>query len=89
MDANGNIVRTIKEVAPIPYVSTFKHIIVNAPQYVSREIKRGEKDVSLMSLLLQSAGDTPVKIEEVSIRIVGPANAIKTIKFPIVAFHNH
>ena len=80
MDANGNISRTIKEAVNVAPLSTFKHVIVSAPQYVSKEIKNGEKDVQLMSLLLQSAGDTPVRVEEASIRIIGPANTIKMIK---------
>jgi len=80
MDESGNIVRTIKEVVSLAPLATFKHVIVSMPQYVSKEIKKGEKDVSLISLLLQSVGDTPVKVEEVSIRIIGLANVIKTIK---------
>ena len=80
MDAIGNVVRTIKEAVTIPQATTFKHVIVSAPRYVIREIKKSETEVSLISLLLQSSGDTPVKVEEVNIRIVGSVTAIKTIK---------
>ena len=80
MDASGNVVRTIKDIENVISPSTFKHIIVSAPQFMSKEIKKGEKDVQLISLLLQSAGDTPVRIEEANLRIIGPANTIKTIK---------
>lgn len=79
MDVNGNILRYIyqpvKETTP-----SFRHVIVSAPQYASKEIKENMKDVSLVSLRLQSSGDAPAIVESIKIRVIGSVKAIKTVK---------